>query len=82
MATLKTIVLRKCEGTLAQLCEVERTLNSILSSITFGKETIPDIDHAEVYQRIASANTDIQKAKGKLEVVMQELSSKKKGAAV
>jgi len=77
MAQLKTIILRKLEGTRAQLFEVTRNLNDIGSTLTFNSEAIPDIDNAELYQKIASANQDVQRAKGKLATVMQELSGKK-----
>lgn len=82
MATLKTTLLRKCEGTRAQLFEAARNLNGIGSSLTFGKDSIPDIDNAGLYQKIASANVDVQMAKEKLEAVMQELSGRKKGVPV
>jgi len=78
MAQLRTTIIRKAEGTRALLSEVERNLNGIGSSITFGKETIPDIDSADIFQKIASANTDVRRAKDKLEAVMQELSGRKK----
>jgi len=80
MAQLKTIILRKLEGTRAQLFEVTCNLNDIGSTLTFNRgyscRTF-HIDNAELYQKIASANQDVQRAKGKLATVMQELSGKK-----